>query len=205
MSLRGLWRGLGGPNRTPRRGICFLEVSWVHLGGFVGPSWGRLGLQKGTKSVEKSIKILLHVGFDFWTDVGRFWGAKQGQVRSKIDTKSMLISKNDFSTNTVFSLRKTMIFMVRGVQVGLQKPRQDRTRQDRTGQVKTGQDGRGFWCIFEVKLKKENAFHPSKVTPGDARRGMQSMPRPGQAEQGHGKARASSRPGRAPAAGSRQL
>ena len=110
MSLRGLWRGLGGQNRKPRRGICFLEVSWGHLGGLLGPSWGLLGLQKGAKSVQKaiqkSIKILLHVGIDFWTDFDRFWGAKQGQVGSKIDTKSMLISKNDFSKNLVFPLEK---------------------------------------------------------------------------------------------------
>ena len=91
--------------------------------------------------------------------------------------------------------------MVRGVQVGRQKPRQDRTGQDRTGQVKTGQDGRGFWWIFEAKLRREKAFHPSKVTPGDARRGMQSMPRPGQAERGHGKARGGFSARGGPAAG----
>ena len=107
MSLRGLWRGLGGQNRKPRRGISFLEVSWGHLGGLLGPSWGLLGFQKKAKSVQKaiqkSIKILLHVGIDFWTDFGRFWGAKQGQVGSKIDTKSMLISKNDFFKKLRFS------------------------------------------------------------------------------------------------------
>ena len=56
MSLRGLWRGLGGQNRKPRRGIRFLEVSWGHLGGLLGPSWGLLGFQKKAKSVQKAIQ-----------------------------------------------------------------------------------------------------------------------------------------------------
>ena len=81
---------------------------------------------------------------------------------------------------------------------------QDKTEQDRTGQVKTGQDGRGFWWILKAKLGKKKTFQPSKVTHGDARRGMQSMSRPRQAEQGHSKARASSRAGGGSAPGGRQ-
>ena len=94
-----------------------------------------------------------------------------------------------------------MIFMVQVVQDEHQKPRQDRIGQDRTGQVKTGQNGCGFWWIFEAKLRRKNAIHPSKVTHGDARRGMRSMPKPGQAEQGQGKARRHPPPGGVPAAG----
>ena len=113
----------------------------------------------------------------------------------------MLISKNGFIQKASFSCGKTMIFMVQVVQDEHQKPRQDRIGQDRTGQVKTGQNGCGFWWIFEAKLRRKNAIHPSKVTHGDARRGMRSMPKPGQAEQGQGKARRHPRAGGVPAAG----
>ena len=109
--------------------------------------------------------------------------------------------KNGFIQKAVFPSKETMIFMVRVVQDGHQKPRQDRTGQDRTGQVKTGQNGCGFWWIFKGQVETEKLFHPSKVTHGDARRGMQSMPRPGQAEQGQGKARAAFSAGGGPAAG----
>ena len=94
-----------------------------------------------------------------------------------------------------------MTFMVQVVQDGHQKPRQDRIGQDRTGQVKTGQNGCRFWWIFKPKLRRKNAIHPSKVTHGDTRRGTRSMPKPGQAEQGQGKARRHPRAGGVPAAG----
>ena len=51
------------------------------------------------KSMQKSIKNLMHLGIDFWEDFGGFWKAKWSQVDTKIDQKSMPIAKCDFLKN----------------------------------------------------------------------------------------------------------
>ena len=51
------------------------------------------------KSMQKSIKNLMHLGIDFWKDFGGFWKAKWSQVGTKIDQKSMPIAKSDFLKN----------------------------------------------------------------------------------------------------------
>ena len=156
------------------------SVFWKLLGAILAGSWGHLGVLLASKREPRtSKKRSKNQSFFFvacWERfLDRFWsvlGSKAGpswlQNRYRIDVN---IEKRFFK-KLRFSAGKTMIFMVRGVQVGRQKPRQDRTGQDRTEQVKTGQDGRGFWWIFEAKLRRKNAIHPSKVTHGDARRGM---------------------------------
>ena len=69
-------------------------------------------------SIQKSIKKWMHLGIDFWEDLGGFWEPKWSHVGTKFDEKSMPIAKSDFLKNRCFSLGKTTIFKVRGVQVG---------------------------------------------------------------------------------------
>ena len=67
------------------------------------PIWTQLGSQDGAKmekkSMQKSIKNLMHLGMDFWQDFGGFWKAKWSQVGTKINQKSMPIAKCDFLKN----------------------------------------------------------------------------------------------------------
>ena len=51
------------------------------------------------KSMQKSIKNLMHLGIDFWKDFGGFWEAKWSQVGTKIDQKSMPLAKSVFLKN----------------------------------------------------------------------------------------------------------
>ena len=51
------------------------------------------------KSMQKSIKNLMHLGIVFREDFGGFWKAKWSQVGTKIDQKSMPIAKCDFLKN----------------------------------------------------------------------------------------------------------
>ena len=70
------------------------------------------------KSMQKSIEKTMHLGIDFWKDFGGFLEAKWRHVGTKIDQKSMPTWKSDFLKKPCFSLRKTMILRVEGVEVG---------------------------------------------------------------------------------------
>jgi len=52
----GLGTLLVAKTENPGGGTRFLEASWGHLGGLLGPSWGFLGFQKKAKSVQKAIQ-----------------------------------------------------------------------------------------------------------------------------------------------------
>ena len=64
-------------------------------GGSAGgpPIWPQLGSQDGAKmekkSMQKSIKNLMHLGIDFWKDLEGFWEPKWSHVGTQIDRKSM--------------------------------------------------------------------------------------------------------------------
>ena len=70
------------------------------------------------ESMQKSIKNLMPLGIGFWEDLGGFWKPKWSHVGTQIHEKSIPIAKSDFLKNHGFSLGKTTIFKVRGVQVG---------------------------------------------------------------------------------------
>ena len=57
------------------------------------PTWPQLGSQDGAKmekkSMQKSIKNLMHLGIDFWKDLEGFWEPKWSHVGTQIDQKSM--------------------------------------------------------------------------------------------------------------------
>ena len=60
----------------------------------------------------------MHLGIDFWKDFGRFLEAKWRHVGTKIEQKSKPTSKSDFLKKHCFSLGKTMILRVQGIEVG---------------------------------------------------------------------------------------
>ena len=70
------------------------------------------------KSMPKSIKNLMHLGIDFWEDLGGFWEAKWSHVGTQIDQKSMAIAKSDFLKNHALAVAGGSHFEVLGVEVG---------------------------------------------------------------------------------------
>ena len=82
------------------------------------PTWPQLGSQDGAKmekkSMQKSIKNLMHLGIDFWKDLEGFWEPKWSHVGTQIDQKSMWFAKSGFSKNHCFSFRKNHYFQGSG-------------------------------------------------------------------------------------------
>mgnify|MGYP003334163355 FL=1 len=68
--------------------------------------------------MQKSIEKSMHLGIDFWKDFGGFLEAKWRHVGTNIEQKSMPTSKSDFLENLCFSIGKTMILRVQGIEVG---------------------------------------------------------------------------------------
>ena len=65
------------------------------------------GVQNGVKveekSMEKSIEKVMHLGIDFWKDVGEFLEERSRHAGTKIEQKSMPTSKSDFLKKISFS------------------------------------------------------------------------------------------------------
>ena len=55
------------------------------------------------KSMQKSIKKLMHLGIDFWKDFGGFWEGKWSQVGTKIHQTLVSVAKRIF----FFFIKKT--------------------------------------------------------------------------------------------------
>ena len=70
------------------------------------------------KSIQQMIKKLMPPGIGFWKDFGGFWEGKWSQVGTKIHKKLVSIAKRHLLKKPCFSLGKTYILKVRGVQVG---------------------------------------------------------------------------------------
>ena len=73
----------------------------------------------GKKSMQKSIKKLMHLGIDFWEDFGGFWKAKWSQVGTKIDQKSMPIAKCDFLKNRALAAAGARFLRFWGSKLGV--------------------------------------------------------------------------------------
>ena len=97
------------------------------LGGLLGaswwPTWLQVEPQKGTKidqkSNQKSINFSMPLGIRFLEDFGGFWDQNGSKLAFKIEPKTMLSSKGVFLKKPCFSLGKTMILKVRGMEVGI--------------------------------------------------------------------------------------
>ena len=68
--------------------------------------------------MSKSIKKSMPFKIGFWMDFTGFWEGKLRHVGTKIEQKSMPTSKSDFLKKPRFSLGKTMILRVQGIEVG---------------------------------------------------------------------------------------
>ena len=68
--------------------------------------------------MQKSIEKVMHLGIDFWKDVGELLEEKSKHVGTKIEQKSMPTSKGDFLKTLRFPLGKTLILRVQGIKVG---------------------------------------------------------------------------------------
>ena len=70
---------------APHRVPPFWKKMW--------PTWPQLGSQDGAKmekkSMQISIKNLMHLGIDFWKDLEGYWEPKWSHVGTQIDQKSM--------------------------------------------------------------------------------------------------------------------
>ena len=71
------------------------------------------------KSMQKSIKNLMHLGIDFWKDFGGFGEAKWSQVGTKIDQKSMPIAKCDFLKNRALAAAGARFLRFWGSKLGV--------------------------------------------------------------------------------------
>ena len=92
------------------------------------------------------------LGIDFWRDFGGFLEAKWRHVGTKIDQKSMPTWKSDFLKKRCFSLGKTMILRVQGVEVGgKNRCKIDKKMESRWEDI-LGSIFSGFWWIFGGKL-----------------------------------------------------
>ena len=66
-------------------------------------TWLQVGFQNrpkiDQKSMPKSIKNLMHLGIDFWEDLGGFGEPKWSHVTTQVEQISMPNAKNDFLKN----------------------------------------------------------------------------------------------------------
>ena len=85
-------------------------------------------------------------------DFGEFWELRWSHVGTQINQKSMPIAKIDFLENHRFSLGKTNIFKVRGVQVGSKnRSKIDQKIESKTDCILASIFER-FWWILGAKL-----------------------------------------------------
>ena len=68
--------------------------------------------------MQKSIEKTMYLGIDFLKNFDGFLREKWRYVGTNIEKKSMPTSKNDFLTKPSFTLGKTMILRVQGIEVG---------------------------------------------------------------------------------------
>ena len=68
--------------------------------------------------MQKSVEKVMHLGIDFWKDVGEFLEVKLRHVGTKIEQKSMPTSSRYFLKKPRFSFRQIMILRVQGIEVG---------------------------------------------------------------------------------------
>ena len=87
------------------------------------PTWVQVGPQNRAKidkkSMQKSIGKLMHLGIDFWKDVGGFLERKWRHVGTQIDQKSMPIAKSDFLKNRALAAAGARFLRFWGSKLGV--------------------------------------------------------------------------------------
>ena len=119
-------RGPRAPKSSSGRMLGVLSARTRFGGRLVArewPTWPQLGSQDGAKmekkSMQKSIKKLMHLGIDFWKDLEGFWEPKWSHVGTQIDQKSMPIAKSDFLKNRTLPAAGDRFFKIRGSKLGV--------------------------------------------------------------------------------------
>ena len=120
------------------------------------------------RGVEKSIKNLMHLGIDFWKDFGGFWEGKWSQVGTKIHQKLASFTKRHFLKKPCFSLGKTMILKVRGVQVGSKNRLKIDQKMKSTWEGILASIFHRFWWILGAKLG-------GKIEPRSIKNGTEKL------------------------------
>ena len=100
-------------------GLSFPPPCWAEKAANMAPSWAPKSIKKRKKTMQKSIKNLMHLGIDFWEDFGGFWKAKWSQVGTKIDQKSMPIAKCDFLKNRALAAAGARFLRFWGSKLGV--------------------------------------------------------------------------------------
>ena len=99
--------------------------------------------------MQKSIKKLMHLGIGFWKDLDGFWEPNGAMLAPKsIKNRCDLRTKNNG-----FSLRKTIIFKVRGVQVESKNRSKIDQKRSSTWEGILALIFERFWWILGGKMK----------------------------------------------------
>ena len=149
------------------------------LGAILGSSWGlleavlalgspywavlaRLGALLSRLKIDVKIDQKIDAFQDrFLEDFGGFLEEKWRHVGTKIDQKSMPTSKSDFLKKPCFSLGKTMILRVEGVEVGSKnRSKIDKKMESRWEDI-LGSVFSGFWWI--LASPGEPGFRPKSL------------------------------------------
>ena len=99
----------------------------------------------------------------FWSDFNGFLKEKWRHVGIKIEQKSMPTSKSDFLKKLRFSLGKTMILKVLGIEVGSQNPSKIDQKSISTWEGLLASIFHGFWWILEAKLSQVGMENRAKI------------------------------------------
>ena len=161
------WGVLGRLGRVLVHLGGLLKASWAVWSRKRWPTWLQLGSQNGAeiekKSKQKSIKILMPLGVRFFQDFGGFWRQNGAKLAPKSHQKSIPTSKGDVLKKPYFSLGKTLILKVLGVQVGTK----NRSKIDQ--KMKSSWEGilasifHEFLWILEAKLAPSWVENRSKI------------------------------------------
>ena len=94
------------------------------------------------KSMQKSIKNLMHLKINFWNDFNGFGDGKWSQVGTTIDQKSMPSAKNDFLKNRALAAAGARFFRFWGSKLGV--------KIDKKSIKKWSQHGKASWHRFVI-------------------------------------------------------
>ena len=106
---------------------------------------------------------MMHLGIDLCKDFGGFLEEKWRHVGTKIEQKSMPTSKEDFLKKPCFSLGKTMILKVRGMEVGIKNRSIIDQKIMLTCEGILASIFHRFWWIWGAKLYQVGTKNPPKM------------------------------------------
>ena len=94
----------------------------------------------------------MHLGIDFWKDFNGFWKENGGMLAPKSHPKSIPTSKNDILKKPSFSLGKTMILKVQGIEVGSKNQSKIDEKMKSRWEGVLGSVFHRFWWVWKAKL-----------------------------------------------------